>query len=89
MEFYVTADRGYVDDFAIYVNVTGCGSYKITHLTQEPISGNQLLVHWTVLCFRNVQFTNRGQRHDGAEQFPHLRMRLMSQAARGHGRQIG
>jgi hypothetical protein len=40
MEFYVTADRGYVHDFAINVNVTGCGSYKITHLTQEPISGN-------------------------------------------------
>jgi hypothetical protein len=40
MEFYVTADRGYVDDFAVYVNVNGCGSYKITHLTQVPISGN-------------------------------------------------
>ncbi|MGC8782573.1 MAG: S8 family serine peptidase, partial [Anaerolineae bacterium] len=40
MEFYVTADRRFVDDFAIYVNVTGCGSYKITHIVQEPISGN-------------------------------------------------
>jgi hypothetical protein len=40
MEFYVTADRAFVDDFAINVNVTGCGSYKITHTPQEPISGN-------------------------------------------------
>ncbi|MCU0500306.1 MAG: S8 family peptidase [Anaerolineae bacterium] len=40
MEFYVTADRGFVDDFAIYINVTGCGSYKITHTIPEPISSN-------------------------------------------------
>ncbi|MCX7671772.1 MAG: S8 family serine peptidase, partial [Anaerolineae bacterium] len=41
MEFYVTADRRYVDDFAIYVNVSGCGFYKITHLSAEPISDNR------------------------------------------------
>jgi hypothetical protein len=29
-----------VDDFAIYVNVTGCGTYKITHTPTEPIVGN-------------------------------------------------
>jgi serine protease len=41
MEFYVTADRGYVDRFAMNVYVDGCGSYKITHLIQEPIiTGN-------------------------------------------------
>ena len=40
MEFYVTSNRGYVDDFAIYVDVSGCGRYKITHLILEPISGN-------------------------------------------------
>ena len=40
MEFYVTANRDYVDDFAIYVDVSGCGKYKITHLILEPISGN-------------------------------------------------
>jgi len=39
LEFYVTSDRQHVDDFAIHV--TGdCGSYKITHLVHEPISGN-------------------------------------------------
>jgi hypothetical protein len=40
-EFYVTADRAYVDDFATYISVSGCGSYKITHTTPEPISSNQ------------------------------------------------
>lgn len=38
-EFYVTADRNYVDDFAIYLNA--CGSlWKITHTPLEPIVGN-------------------------------------------------
>jgi hypothetical protein len=40
-EFYVTPDQSNVDDFAIYVDVTGCGSWKITHHTTEPIVGNQ------------------------------------------------
>jgi hypothetical protein len=40
-EFYVTPDQTNVDDFAIYLNVTGCGSYKITHLPVVPIVGNQ------------------------------------------------
>jgi len=39
-EFYVTADSAYVDDFAIYISVTGCGDYKITHTVPEPIVGN-------------------------------------------------
>jgi hypothetical protein len=39
-EFYVTTDRAYVDDFAIYISVSGCGNYKITHNPQEPISSN-------------------------------------------------
>ncbi len=40
-EFSVTTDRAYVDDFAIYIFVDGCGNYKITHLPPEPISNNQ------------------------------------------------
>lgn len=40
-EFYVTPDQANVDDFAIYLDVTGCGIYKITHLPVEPIVGNQ------------------------------------------------
>ncbi len=39
LEFYVTSDRKYVDDFAIYI--TGdCGNYKITHVVPEPITNN-------------------------------------------------
>jgi len=40
-EFYVTVDSAYVDDFAIYISVTGCGNYKITRITPVPISNNQ------------------------------------------------
>lgn len=40
-EFYVTADRTNVDDFAVYISVNGCGNYKITRTTPVPISGNQ------------------------------------------------
>ena len=40
VEFTVPADRAHVNNFAIYVNVIGCGSYKITHVTSEPIVSN-------------------------------------------------
>ena len=40
-EFYVTPDSAYVDNFAIYISVTGCGSYKITHVVPEPIVNDQ------------------------------------------------
>jgi hypothetical protein len=40
MEFYVTADRVHIDDFAIYVKPEGCGYYWITHTVPEPILGN-------------------------------------------------
>jgi len=41
MEFYVTTDRAYVDNFAIYISVQGCGNYKIIHTPLESISNNQ------------------------------------------------
>ena len=40
-EFYVSTDQAYVNRFAIYVNVTNCGSYttlKITRITSVPIT---------------------------------------------------
>jgi len=40
-EFYVTMDRSYVDDYAIYVYVSGCGTYKITHAPTVPIIDDQ------------------------------------------------
>ena len=39
-EFYVTADRSNVANFAIYITVNGCGSYKITHTMLAPITSN-------------------------------------------------
>ncbi len=38
VEFYVTPNRAYVDDFAIYITVTGCGAYKITRTAEVPIT---------------------------------------------------
>jgi hypothetical protein len=38
VEFYVTSDRGYVENFAVYV--AQCGNYKIANAAQVPISGN-------------------------------------------------
>ena len=38
---YGTTDRYFVDNFAIYINVSGCGNYKITHLPPEPITNDQ------------------------------------------------
>ena len=40
-EFYVSTDRANVVNFAIRVDIKGCGRYKITHTTSEPITNNQ------------------------------------------------
>jgi subtilisin family serine protease len=40
-EFSVTTNRAYVDNFAIYISVQGCGNYKITHTPQESISNDK------------------------------------------------
>jgi len=39
-EFYVTTGTPQVDNFAIYISVSGCGNYKITRLTEYPIVNN-------------------------------------------------
>jgi hypothetical protein len=38
LEFYVIPKQTHVDNFAIYVYVNGCGSYKITHSPLAPIA---------------------------------------------------
>jgi hypothetical protein len=38
IDFFVTPDRAAVSNFSIYINVTGCGSYKITRNARVPIS---------------------------------------------------
>jgi hypothetical protein len=40
MEFYVLPDGANVDNFAIFISVTGCGNYKITSGTVNPIVSN-------------------------------------------------
>jgi len=40
-DFYVTPDRAYVDDFAIYVDVLNCGIFKITHTAPVQIASGQ------------------------------------------------
>jgi serine protease AprX len=58
-EFYVTADRAYVDDFAIYIYVSGCGSYKITHMPPEPIVSNHF--SWGVTYYASGTFSTSTQ----------------------------
>ena len=41
VEFYVTPGATHVERFAVYVNVLGCGTYKITRLTSEPLVNDQ------------------------------------------------
>jgi hypothetical protein len=40
IEFYVTPDQSYVNNFAIYIYVPTCGNYKITRNNPEPITSN-------------------------------------------------
>jgi subtilisin family serine protease len=54
-EFYVTADRAHVDDFAIYIYVSGCGSYKITHTPPEPIVNDHF--SWGVTYYASGTFS--------------------------------
>jgi len=41
MELYVTPNQTKVDNFAIYINVSGCGSYKITNPTPVAIKNRK------------------------------------------------
>ncbi len=50
-EFYVTSDRQYVDDYAVRVSVSGCGTYKITHVVPVPISSNSFSFSGTFYAF--------------------------------------
>jgi len=41
VELYVTTDRQYVHNFAVTINVQGCGTYKITRTVDSKITNNQ------------------------------------------------
>ena len=68
-EFYVTTDGLKVDNFAIYVSVTGCGNFKITHTAPEPISNNRF--EFTGSFYATGTFTSdtAGEGTDGLSQF--------------------
>lgn len=68
-EFYVTADRAKVDDFAIHVTVPGCGNYKITHLSPEPIAGNQFSFTGAFYASGTFNSQTTASGTDGLDQF--------------------
>ncbi|MBI5567685.1 MAG: S8 family serine peptidase [Chloroflexi bacterium] len=68
-EFYVTTDRTNVDDFAIYINVNGCGSYKITHTTPVPITSNQFSFTGSFYASGTFNSTTSASGQDGLSGF--------------------
>ncbi len=68
-EFYVTPDRAYVDNFAIYVSVTGCGNYKITHLSPVPIASNQFSFTGTFWASGTFDSATAAHGQDGLSSF--------------------
>ncbi len=69
-EFYVTADRLNVDDFAIYIDVTNCGSYKITHTTPVPITNNHFSFTGAFHALGTFNTTTSATGEDGLTSFP-------------------
>jgi Zn-dependent metalloprotease len=68
-EFYVTPDRAFVDDFAIYISVTGCGDYKITHILQEPITNDQFSFTGTFYASGSFNSATAANGTDGLTNF--------------------
>jgi hypothetical protein len=68
-EFYVTPDQAYVDDFATYISVEGCGNYKITHTLPEPIVDNQFSFTGTFYANGTFNTTTTAQGTDGLTNF--------------------
>lgn len=68
-EFYVTPDQANVDNFAIYLTVTGCGNYKITHTPVEPIAGNQFSFSGSFYASGTFDSTTSAHGTDGLSSF--------------------
>ncbi len=68
-EFYVTTDRAYVDNFAIYISVLGCGDYKITRTTPTPISNNQFSFTGSFYASGTFNSTTTASGTDGLSDF--------------------
>jgi hypothetical protein len=68
-EFYVTVDQNNVDDFAIYVGVTGCGNYKITHNSLVPITSNHFSFSGAFYASGTFNTTTSASGQDGLTSF--------------------
>ena len=68
-EFYVTPDSAFVDDFSIYVDVSGCGSYMITHTTPEPITSKQFSFSGTFYASGTFGSSTTASGTDGLSSF--------------------
>ncbi len=68
-EFYVTPDQANVNNFALYVNVTGCDLYKITHIIVEPIVGNHFSFSGPLYASGTFDSTTSAHGTDGLSSF--------------------
>lgn len=68
-EFYVTADQMNVDDFAIYITVPYCGSYKITHTPLVPIVNKQFSFSGSFYASGTFDTTTSSHGQDGLSSF--------------------
>jgi subtilisin family serine protease len=68
-EFYVTTDSRYVDNFAVYISVTGCGNYKIIHAPPVSISNNQFAFSGSFYASGTFTSSNTANGTDGLNQF--------------------
>lgn len=68
-EFYVTTDRMNVDDFAIYISVTGCGDYKIVHGPLSPIVNKQFSFTGSFYASGTFDTTTSSHGTDGLSSF--------------------
>lgn len=68
-EFYVTADQMNVADFAIYITVPYCGSYKITHIPLVPIVNKQFSFSGSFYASGTFDTTTSSHGQDGLRSF--------------------
>jgi subtilisin family serine protease len=68
-EFWVTSDQSFVDDFATYISVDGCGDFKITHTIPEPIEDNQFSFSGPFYANGTFDSTTSAHGTDGLDNF--------------------
>jgi len=68
-EFWVTPDQKNVDDFAIYITVSGCGNYKITHTVPVSIANKKFSFTGSFYANGTFDTTSRAHGTDGLKSF--------------------